>query len=96
MAVPLHRRLATGFLQQRPEFVPGAVKVGFVVDKEALGLTFIRLSLFSSCQYNSAAPYLFVRHLEDEQRPVTSRSSTSAWYRLIVSVNKCTFNLGNG
>jgi hypothetical protein len=37
-SVPYLRRQVAGFSPLRPGFPPGSVHVGFVVDKEALGL----------------------------------------------------------
>jgi hypothetical protein len=39
-AVPYLKRLAAGFLPQRPGFEPGSGHVGFVVNKVALGQVF--------------------------------------------------------
>jgi hypothetical protein len=39
-AVPWLRRLAAGFPPRRPEFNPGSARVGFVVEKVALGQVF--------------------------------------------------------
>jgi hypothetical protein len=40
MALPWLRQLVAGLLPRRPEFDPGSVHVGFVVDKVALGQVF--------------------------------------------------------
>jgi hypothetical protein len=46
-AVPWHRRLAAGLSQRSPAFGPRSIHVGFVVDKMALGLAFLRVLQFS-------------------------------------------------
>jgi hypothetical protein len=45
-AVPWFRQLVTGLSPRRPEFDPGSVHVGFVVDKLALGQVFPRVLQF--------------------------------------------------
>jgi hypothetical protein len=46
MAVPWLRRLVGGLPPRRPEFDPGSVHMGFVVDKMALGQVFPRVLRF--------------------------------------------------
>jgi hypothetical protein len=46
-AVPWLRRLVACLSPRRPEFDPGSVHVGFVVDKVALGPVFLRVLRFS-------------------------------------------------
>jgi hypothetical protein len=49
-AVPLLRRLELGLSPRRHKFDSGTVDVRFVVDEEALGQTFVSLSLsFHQC-----------------------------------------------
>jgi hypothetical protein len=45
------RRLVAGFSRRRPEFAPGSIRVGFVVDKVALEQRFLP-DLFGFFQYN--------------------------------------------
>jgi hypothetical protein len=58
-AVPLLRRLVAGLSPRRPGFDPGSVRVGFVVDKLALGQVFFppSTSVFS-CQFHSTGAAL--------------------------------------
>ena len=50
-AVPWLRRLVAGLSSRRPGFDPGSVRVGFVVDKVALGQVFPRLLRFSPVNF---------------------------------------------
>jgi hypothetical protein len=54
--VPRFRLLVTGLSPRRPRFVSGAVHVGFVVDKVALGQVYLRVLLFSLV--NNIPPWL--------------------------------------
>jgi hypothetical protein len=47
MAVPWLRSLVVGLSPRRPGFAPGSIRVGFVVDKVALGQVFLRVLQFS-------------------------------------------------
>jgi hypothetical protein len=47
VAVPWLRTLVTGLSPRRPGFAPGAIHMGFVVDKVALGQIFLRVLRFS-------------------------------------------------
>jgi hypothetical protein len=46
-AIKWLRWSVTGLSQQRPSFMPGSVRVGFVVDKVALGQVFLQVLQFS-------------------------------------------------
>jgi hypothetical protein len=46
MAMPWFRRLVAGLSLRKPGFDPGSVRVGFVVDKVALGQVFPRVFVF--------------------------------------------------
>jgi hypothetical protein len=50
-AVPWLRRLAAGLPPRRSMFDPGSVRVGFVVDKVALGQVFPRVLRFSPVNF---------------------------------------------
>jgi hypothetical protein len=50
-AVPWLRQLAAGLPPRRPGFDPGSVRVGFVVDKVALGQVFLRALRFSPVNF---------------------------------------------
>jgi hypothetical protein len=59
MAVPWLRRLVAGLPPRRPGFDPGSVRVGFVVDKVALGQVFLPSTSVFPCQIHSTgAPLL--------------------------------------
>jgi hypothetical protein len=66
-AVSYLRRLVTVLSPRRPEFAPGSINVGFVVDKVALGQVFLRVLPFFLG--NLIPPWLSILsyHLEDEQ-----------------------------
>jgi hypothetical protein len=49
--VPWLRRLVDDLLPWRPVFTPGSIRVGFVVEKVALGQVFLPSSSIFSCQY---------------------------------------------
>jgi hypothetical protein len=51
-AVPWLRRLVAGISPQRTGFAPGSVRVGFVVDKVALGQAFLWVLWFSPVNIN--------------------------------------------
>jgi hypothetical protein len=50
--VPWLRRLVTGLSQQRPEFVPSSVHLGFAVDDVVQAQVFLQVLRFP-CQYHS-------------------------------------------
>jgi hypothetical protein len=59
MAVPWLRRLVAGLPPRRPGFDPGSVRVGFLVDKVALGQVFPPSTSVFHCQFHSTgAPLL--------------------------------------
>jgi hypothetical protein len=59
------RRLVAGLSLWRPRFAPGSVRVGFVVDKVALGQVFSEFFLV-----NTIPPWslILMYHLGDEQQ----------------------------
>jgi hypothetical protein len=50
---PWLRSLVTGLSPQRPGFASGAIHVGFVMDKVALGQVFLRVLRFSPVNISS-------------------------------------------
>jgi hypothetical protein len=57
MVIAYLRRLLAGRSMWKPEFASGSVRVGFVVDKVALGQVFFRVLVFP-CQYHSTVALL--------------------------------------
>jgi hypothetical protein len=51
LAVPWLRLLVAGLSPRKPEFDPGSVRVGFLVDKVALGQVFSRVLRFSPVNF---------------------------------------------
>jgi hypothetical protein len=66
-AVPWLRRLVAGHSPRRSGFAPGSVRMGFVVQKVALGQAFLQVLWFSTASV--IPPWLFILtyHLGDEQ-----------------------------
>jgi hypothetical protein len=58
--MPWLQRLVAGLPPWRPEFAPGSVHVGFVVDKAAVGQVFLRVLRFS---HANIIPPLLHTHL---------------------------------
>jgi hypothetical protein len=58
--------LVAGVSQRKPVFAPGSVRVGFVVNKVALGQVFL-LEFFRFSPVIIIPPWLSVRNLWDEQ-----------------------------
>jgi hypothetical protein len=60
-ALPLLKLLVAGLSSRRPGFANLSIRVGFVVDKVALGQVFPRYSVFA-CQYIIAPTHLSPPH----------------------------------
>jgi hypothetical protein len=65
MVVPCLRWLVAGLSLRRPGFAPGSFRVGFVMDRGALGQAFLRVLRFSLSIHSTVT--VRTHHLGDEQ-----------------------------
>jgi hypothetical protein len=91
MAVPLVRHLVTSLSPRRPEFAPGSVHMGFVVDKVTLGQIFLRILRFTPVSViPSVFSILIIWGMKN--RSIGDRSSNILSVPIYMNKNKVYYN----